>query len=553
MKQRFKKILIIFSFLGVGGFWAFDTADSYFEISKNLEIFASVYREVNTYYVDEIDAADLIRTGVDAMLKSLDPYTNFISESEIEDYRFMTTGQYGGIGSQITQRDDFVVIREPYEGWPAQKAGLRAGDVLLEIDGKTTKSKTTDDVSKMLKGQPGTEVKLLVKRQGVEKPFIKLVKREEIKVKNVPYYGMINKNVGYIKFTGFRQQAADEVKDALVELKKNPEFKGLVLDLRGNPGGLLDEAIKAVNIFVEKGLLVVSTKGKMQDWNKQYTTDAEPTDLATPVVVLTDKGSASASEIVSGSLQDLDRAVIVGENTYGKGLVQTTRPLPYNTQLKVTTSKYYIPSGRCIQALDYAHKDEEGKATKTADSLKKAFKTKCGRLVYAGAGIKPDVSLDRKKYSDLILSLGSKNLFFDFATDFRNRNDSIPPANVFKLSETEWNNFVNFLKNKEYTYTTDTEENLKKMVASAKDEKYFDALKADFDDMEKKLKADKQADVIKFKEDIKEILEDEIAARYYFQRGRIQASFDDDQDVQEALKIINNQDRYKKLLSVSKE
>ena len=538
--------------ISVFGLFSFDLTDNYFEISKNLEIFASIYKELNTYYVDEIEPAKLIRSGIDPMLKSLDPYTNYISESEIEDYRFMITGQYGGIGAQIAERDGYVMIREPYEGWPAQKADVRAGDIILAIDGKTTKGKSTDDISKMLKGQAETDVELTIKRQGEAQELKKVVKRQEIKTKNVPYYGMINKNIGYIKFVGFRQDAADDVKKAFLELKKNPDFKSLVFDLRGNPGGLLDEAIKCVNIFVDKGQLVVSTKGKMRDWNKEYLTEEPATDLKIPIVILTDKGSASAAEIVSGSLQDLDRAVLVGENTFGKGLVQTTRPLPYGTQLKVTTSKYYIPSGRCIQAIDYSHRDENGKALKTADSLKKAFKTKDGRVVYAGQGVKPDLSLDHKKYADVIVSLNNKFLFFDFATKYRQVHPTIADAASFKLSESDWQEFEAFLKDKEYEYTTETEETLQKLEKTAKEEKYYDAIKGEIDAATQRLKADKQSDVEKYKTEIKELLEDEIASRYYYQRGRIEASFDDDVDVQEAIRVLGDPERYQKILTVQK-
>lgn len=549
--QRFKKPAILLLFISSFGFFSFRAADNYFEISKNLEIFASIVKEVNTYYVDEVEASTLLRTGIDAMLKSLDPYTEYYSESEIEDYRFMTTGQYGGIGASISKRGDYVMILEPYEGWAAQKADLRAGDIIMEIDGKNMKGKSTDEVSKLLKGQADTDIKMLIKR-GEGEPFVKVFKRDDIKVKNVPYYGMINENIGYIKFSGFRQQAADEVRDALVELKKNPKMTGVVLDLRGNPGGLLDEAIKAVNIFVEKGQLVVSTKGKMTEWNKEYITEAEPTDLKIPLVVLTDGGSASAAEIVSGSLQDLDRAIVVGENTFGKGLVQTTRPLPYNTQMKITTSKYYIPSGRCIQALDYAHKDESGKATKMADSSKRAFKTKCGRTVFDGNGIKPDIELERKDYADVVASLGEKKLFYDFANAYRIKHPTIAPAKNFNVSEADFQEFLAFLKNKEYEYKTETEETLAALETASKDENYYAALKADIEVMQKKLKDDKREDINKNKEDIKEILEEEIVARYYFQTGRVESSFDDDKDIKEAIQLFNNPDKYRKILSVSR-
>jgi carboxyl-terminal processing protease len=550
--RKIQKIAIITALTGTVGFFGFRTADNYFEISKNIEIFNSIVKEVNTYYVDDVTPAPLLRTGIDAMLKSLDPYTEYYSESEIEDYRFMTTGQYGGIGATISKRGEDIIIQEPYEGWPAQKADLRAGDVILEIDGKSMKGKATDDVSKLLKGQPESEVKLLIRRDGVAEPFVKTIMRAEIQVKNVPYYGMINNNTGYIKFVGFRQNAAKEVQDALVELKKNPNFNSLVFDLRGNPGGLLDEAIKTVNIFEDNGQLVVSTKGKMTEWNKEYKTEGQPVDTKIPVVVLTDGGSASAAEIVSGSLQDLDRALIVGANTFGKGLVQTTRQLPYNTQMKITTSKYYIPSGRCIQALDYAHRDENGKAIKMPDSLRKAFKTKNGRTVYDGNGIKPDVELDRKEYSDIIQSLAEKRLFFDFATEYRSNHPTIPDAKTFSLSDADFQKFVDFTKTKDYSYVTETEKTLEDLEKTAKDEKYYAALQKEIDDIHAKLKADKREDIFKYKEDIREILEEEIIARYYYQTGRVESTFDDDKDIKEALQLFSHPDEYHKLLTASK-
>ena len=551
--KRLKKASLILVILALPTFWAFRSADNYFEISKNLEIMTAVVKEVNTYYVDDVQPAKLLRTGIDAMLNSLDPYTDFYSESEVEDYRFMTTGLYGGIGATVSKNGEYVMIAEPYEGWPAQKNDLRGGDIIMEIDGKSTKGKNTDDVSKMLKGQPDTEVKLLIKREGEKDLITKVLKRQEIKVKNVPYYGMINDKTGYIKFVGFRQEAAAEVSAALQDLKKNnPGMEGMVFDLRGNPGGLLDEAIKTVNIFVNKGQLVVFTKGKMEDSNSEYKTKSDAVDTKIPVVVLVDGGSASAAEIVSGSLQDLDRAIVVGVNSYGKGLVQTTRPLPYNTQMKITTSKYYIPSGRCIQAIDYNKRDSSGHVFRMADSLKHAFKTKAGRTVYDGTGIKPDVNVARKKYAEIILSLGEKRLLFDFATLYRSKHASIPEAKSFRLGDADFNDFLAFLKDKSYAYTTETEKEIKKLEKSAKDEKYYDAIKTNLEALEKTMKADKSEDVQKFKTDIMNLLEEEIAARYYYQAGRIRAGFDHDEDIKTALNLLSHPDEYKKVLTASK-
>jgi len=367
----------------------------------------------------------------------------------------------------------------------------------------------------------------------------------------VPYYGMINDHIGYIKFVGFRENAAADVKNALMELEKNKNLTGLVFDLRGNPGGLLDEAIKTVNIFEDKGQMVVFTKGKTDDANHQYVTEGEPLDTKIPIVALIDGGSASAAEIVTGSLQDLDRAVIVGSNSFGKGLVQTTHPLPYNTQMKITTAKYYIPSGRCIQAIDYNKKDEDGHGYRMPDSLKHAFKTKDGRTVYDGTGIKPDVTVGDKKYANVILSLAQKQLMFDFATIYRSKHDSIPPAKDFRLTESDWNDFLAYLKDKEYEYKTGTEETLTKLEKTAKDEQYYAALEKEFKEMDAKLKADKADDVNKYKSDIMALLQEEIAGRYYFEAGRVEASFHGDPDIQEALKLFQDPTEYHRLLTVN--
>ena len=550
LKKRLKTAGIVAAIAVIPGLFVFKTADNYFEISQNLQIMASVVQDVNTYYVDPVDPAKLLHTGIDAMLKSLDPYTNYYSEDEIEDYRFMTTGQYGGIGSTIGKKGDYVEILEPYKGWPAQKADLRSGDIILQVDGKDVKGKSTDDVSKLLKGSANTDIHLLIQRTGVDKPIEKTITRLEIKVGNVPYYGMINEHIGYIKFVGFRENASVDVKNALDSLKKNNKLEGLVFDLRGNPGGLLDEAIKTVNIFEDKGQLVVFTKGKIEDANHQYFTEAEPIDTKIPIVALVDGGSASAAEIVTGSLQDLDRAVIVGSNSFGKGLVQTTHPLPYNTQMKITTSKYYIPSGRCIQAIDYAKKDEDGHGYRLPDSLKHAFKTKDGRTVYDGTGIKPDVPVGDKKYANVILSLAQKQLMFDYATIYRGKHDNIPDAKNFKLSVSDWNDFMSYLKDKEYNYKTETEETLSKLEKTAKDEKYYAALESDFKEMDAKLKADKNEDVNKYKNDIIELLQEEIASRYYFAAGRVESSFNGDPDIQEAMHLLQTPTEYRDLLTI---
>lgn len=546
----FKKYLIIGA-IAVGSVFSIAAvSNDYFEISKNLDILSTLYREVNTYYVDEVDAAKFMRTGIDAMLESLDPYTNYISESEVEDYKFMTTGQYGGIGSTITQKGDYVVISEPYEGFPAQKAGLRGGDILLEVDGKSVKGKNTSDVSKILKGQPGTDVKVLIRRTGEVKDFEVAIKRQEITVKNVPYYGMVNDQTGYIRLTGFTQEAGKEVREAYVELKKNPKMKSVILDLRENPGGLLHEAVNIANVFVDRGKLVVNTKGKMKEWDKSYNTLDMPVDVSMPMVVLANSRSASASEIVSGVMQDYDRAMIIGQRTFGKGLVQTTRPLTYNTQLKVTTAKYYIPSGRCIQALDYSHRNEDGSVGKVPDSLIKPFKTASGRTVYDGGGIAPDVAIEPRTLSNIAISLLSKRLIFDFATDYRSKHPTIASAREFKIDDALYNEFVKFLADKEYDYTTKSEKALEEYKTAAEKEKYFTSVKDDFEALKAKMAHDKKADLLRFKDEIKELLGEEIITRYYYQRGRIESSFAYDDDVQKAVEVLNNSTLYKETLKI---
>ena len=525
------------------------TEDNYFEISKNLDIYATLLRELNIYYVDEIKPGELMKKGIDDMLESLDPYTNYIPESDIEDFRIMTTGQYGGIGAMIRMKGDYVAISEPYEGKPAQKADLRAGDLVLEVNGVSAKGKKTDEVSKILKGTPGTPVKIVIEREGEKKPIEKTLMREEIKVPSVPYFGMIDDKTGCIKLTGFTENAANEVKAALTELKQNPNFKSLVFDLRGNPGGLLKEAVDIVNLFVEKGQEVVNTRGKVKDWDRSHVAINNPVDLETPLVVLVDRGSASASEIVSGAIQDFDRGVIVGQRTYGKGLVQQTRPLSYNAQLKVTVAKYYIPSGRCIQALDYSHRNEDGSVDKVPDSLITAFKTKNGRIVYDGGGVAPDVTTEPHKYSNIAASLVGKSLIFDYATKYRIVHPSITAAKEFKLSDTEYTDFMAFLDGKEYDYTTKSETTLDELKKIAEQEKYFSDVKPEFEALKIKIAHNKKSDLIKFKDEIDEFLESEIASRYYYQKGRLESLFKTDPEVKKAVEILNDNSKYKSILT----
>jgi carboxyl-terminal processing protease len=546
-----KKTILIIAFAATVSVFSYSFVDEYFEVSKNLDIYASVFREVNIYYVDSVEPGKLMKKSVDAMLETLDPYTNYIPESDIEDYRFMTTGQYGGIGALIRKSGDYVSISEPYEGYPAQKADLRAGDEILEVDGKSMKGKSTDDVRHLLKGQPKTEVKLLIRRGGEKASLTKILMREDIKVKSVPYYGMLNNDIGYIRLSGFTENAGREVKEALTQLKQKNTLKGLVFDLRYNPGGLLNEAVNVANVFVDKGQDIVSTKGKVHDNNRNYKAINSSVDINIPVAVLTNSGSASASEIVSGSLQDLDRAVIVGQRTFGKGLVQTTRPLGYNTQLKITTAKYYIPSGRCIQALDYAHRNEDGSVGKVPDSLMKEFKTKAGRKVYDGGGVLPDIAIDHMRLSNITASLIGKNIIFDYATLYRVQHATIPPAKDFRLSEEDWNSFMTFISDKDYDYTTKSEKALDNLKKDSEDEKYFEGLKNEYDALKNKLSHNKKEDVTRNKDEICDIIQQEIASRYYYQLGKIEASFSHDREIKKAIDVLNNPILYTSILNGS--
>ncbi len=521
-------------------------SDPLFEVSKNLDIFASMYRDVNMYYVDSVNPSKLMKKGIDNMLTSLDPYTTFIPESDKDDYRYMTTGLYGGIGAIIKQIGEFTYISDPYEGYVAQRNGIVAGDRIVSIDGVIAKGKKTDDVSQLLKGQPGTQVKIILERNG--EILEKTLTREEIKVKNIPYYGMIRDGIGYIKLNSFTEGAGRNVAEALKELKEKGNLKGVVLDLRSNPGGLLNEAVNVSNVFLPKGLEIVSTKGKIQDFNKTYKTINEPVDTNLKLVLLVNSSSASASEIVSGSIQDLDRGVILGQRTFGKGLVQTTRSLSYNTQLKITTSKYYIPSGRCIQALDYSHRNEDGSVGKIPDSLVTPFKTRAGRVVYNGGGVLPDVVTEARKYSNISTSLLNKNIVAEYATYYYYKNPKFN-GNDIQLAEKDFTDFQSFISKKDYDYSTKSEKSLDELKKNAEEEKYLAALQSDIDALKSKLAHDKQADVMKNKSEIINLLEDEIASRYYFQKGRVKESLTHDSELDKAIELLNDSGNYYGILS----
>ncbi|WP_276499836.1 S41 family peptidase [Pontibacter litorisediminis] len=522
-------------------------SEKYFEIAKNLDVFATLFKEVNTYYVDDVPPAQMMRTGIDAMLKSLDPYTNYIPEDDIEDFRTMTTGQYGGIGAIIGSRDGKVVVQMPYENSPAHKAGLSIGDEILKINGVDVRGKSTEEVSKLLKGQANTSIKLEVRSYGQNKSRNVDLLRENIMVENVPYYGMLNNEIGYLQLAGFTVDAGKEVKTAVQKLKEMGAKK-IVFDLRDNPGGLLHEAVNISNVFVEKGRDIVSTKGKVEEWNKTYKALDEPLDLEMPLVVLTSSRSASASEIVAGVMQDYDRAVLVGERTFGKGLVQVTRPLSYNSQLKVTTAKYYIPSGRCIQAIDYAHRNEDGSVAAIPDSLRAAFKTAAGRVVYDGGGVSPDVEVEQPSFSEITRTIAGKGYFFDYANRYKLDHPSIPSAKEFKLTDTEYKKFVAYLEDKDLSYSTAIESELEDVAAKAKEGKHYDDIQAELEAIRKKVSHNKANDLMRFRTEIQEMLEAEIASRYYLQKGYIESSFDDDPDILAAVQVLNDPVKYKSYL-----
>ena len=523
--------------------------DKDFEMSKNLDIYHTLFRELSIYYVDEIDPGDLVKKSIDEMLKTLDPFTEFIPESAIEDFRIQTTGQYGGIGAIIHNKGKYVEIVEPIADAPAHLAGIKAGDIIKEIDGRDIADINQDDVSELLKGEPKSKVTLTV-----ETPYTGQIRkvdivRQKIKMKSVPYYGMVADGIGYILLTSFTENCSQEVKDAMLNLKKNNQIKGLILDLRGNPGGLLNEAVSISNIFVDKGSEIVSTKGKVKVWNKTYYATSDPIDTGTPLAVLINSRSASASEIVSGVIQDLDRGVIIGTRSFGKGLVQTTRDLSYNTKLKLTTAKYYIPSGRCIQALDYSHRNEDGSVGKVPDSLITKFQTRVGRDVYDGGGVLPDVKVESEIMSNIAYSLYSKNMIFDYATLYVQKHSSIGGPDKFRISDDDYADFTNFLSDKSYDYTLESEKIIADLEKTIKHEKHSNSVESELEQLRTKLAHNKENDLQMRKSEISCLLQEEIVSRYYFQEGRAKAQLQNDSTLVKAIEVLNNPTEYQRLLS----
>lgn len=516
-----------------------------FEVLKNMELMDMIFENLEMYYVDEIQPGNMGKTAIDAMLKELDPYTVYYHESNMEDYRLMTTGQYGGIGALIRRIGDFTYIAEPYEGNPAFKAGAKAGDKILSIDNINMKGKNSDDVSTALKGPKGSTIQLRVERNGqvLDIP----ITRDEIKLPDVPYSGMISPAIGYIKLNSFTQTASVDVRRAYDELK-GKGMTSLVLDLRGNGGGLLIEAVRIVNMFVKKGQTVVTTKGRIKEENRDYKTSETPVDPDIPLVVLIDEGSASASEIVAGSLQDLDRAVIIGNTSFGKGLVQRTFDLKYGSKIKLTISKYYTPSGRCVQRLEYYEKANGEKAKEIPDSLLKTFKTVNGRTVIDARGIEPDIDIEELNYSRLTATLVANNIIFNYATQYAQAHPTIGPAKTFRLTEEEYAAFKAYVLQQEFTYSTASEEQLEKMKATAETEGFYGDLKAEYDALLVKVTPSKARDLEKFSEEIRDILANEIVSRYYYQAGRAEQAFQQDRDVNKALEVLQDTKKLNSIL-----
>jgi len=551
MSNKILKTALALSIVVIIGLsvWGFKSDQKNFEISKNLDIFYTLVRELNLFYVDEVKPDKLIKTGIDDMLETLDPYTVYIPESEMDDFKFMTTGEYAGIGAMISKRGKQIIVAEPYEGFPAQVSGLRAGDVFIEVDGKPVDKMVVSDVSEILKGPAKKPIKVKMQRPGEKKPFTLDIVREEIQIDPVTYYGMVDSKTGYIRLSSFTDGCSESVRKAFIDLRDKKGATSMVLDLRSNPGGLLGEAVKVTNLFVDHGQEIVSTKGKVSQWDKTYRATEAPVDSVMPVIVLVNSGSASASEIVAGALQDLDRAVIMGNRTFGKGLVQTTRDLSYNTKLKVTTAKYYIPSGRCIQALDYSHRNADGSVGNIPDSLITEFKTKNGRIVKDGGGVTPDIRNVQDTLSALSYKLVQDYMIFDFATEYAAKHKSIAPPDQFAIGDDIYSEFHEFLTDKKFSYESRSEQNLKTLIETAKKERYYDGAKSEFAALEKGLTLNLNQDLDKSSEEIRDLLKDEIVSRYYYQKGAIVAALRTDKEIKNVVSLFHNPSEYTRLLT----
>ena len=520
-------------------------------IMRNLDIFNSIYKELQVFYVDSIDAEKSINTAIGAMLNDIDPYTEYIPAKDQDSFLTMTSGEYGGIGSYITERNGKVYISEPFENSPAHKAGLRAGDHIVKINNDTTAGWTSSKVSENLKGQAGTSLRIEVKRPYVVDSMLTFdIVREKIQVSAVPYYGVIKDNIGYIYLTSFTETAAKEVRDALIDLKKDPRVKSIILDLRGNGGGLLESAVKIVGLFVPKNTEVLRTRGKGHLSEKVYKTTSKPVDTEIPLAVFIDGSSASSSEITAGALQDLDRAVIIGSRSYGKGLVQSTRQLPYDGLLKVTIAKYYIPSGRLIQAIDYSHRNPDGSVARIPDSLTNLFKTKHGREVRDGGGITPDVKIEWDKMNRLTYNIIRDLWAFNYANRFYATTPSIASAEEFVITDSIFNDFKKFIDPDKFQYDKVCETMLGELRKTAEAEGYMnDETKAQFDALEGLLRHNLDKDLDNNRKAINEILSDEIVGRYYYQKGQVIDNLKYDEALDRAAAILNDPQAYRKILS----
>lgn len=548
-KIRSGRLIIVFSLLllaslSTGFLVTQETRD--FRIAKNLDIFFSLFKELNTFYVDEINPDKLIKAGIDNMLKTLDPYTVYYPESDADEFTFMTTGKYGGIGSLVRGGGEYVVISEVYKGFPADLAGIKAGDLLKKVDGLSLKGIATDIVSDKLKGNPGSDITVTTERNGIETDY--KMKREKIAIPPIPYAGMIDSKTGYIRLRSFTQDCIIDFKEALLKVKSNNPQQ-IIIDLRGNPGGLLTEAVAVVNLFVGPGNPVVSTKGKVKQFDEDFKTTKAAVDENIPLAILINRGSASAAEIVAGAIQDLDRGIIVGQRSYGKGLVQVTRPLSYNTQLKVTTAKYYIPSGRCIQAVDFSHPNEDGSVGIIPDSLISEFKTKKGRIVKNGGGITPDIEVLQEPLSQISTELYLKYLIFDFSTQYCRTHPDINSPSQFRFTDQDYSDFRNFIISRNFTYKSITEESLNELIANAKKEKYYEIHKDLFNELEKDVTHNPEQDLTMFRNEITELIEEEIIGRYFYEDGAIAWSLQKDDEVKKAIEILNDREKYISILN----
>lgn len=571
MKNRLLSCIILFSILYVPASYSQEkdslkinkAQERYFEIGKNIEIFNSIFRELDMFYVDTINVPETMRSAIDNMLKGLDPYTEYYNEEDMEDFTFMTTGEYAGIGSSIVYKDNRIIITEPFEDKPAAKAGLKAGDIILEIDGKDmTKCDKVDGeaygrtlsnyVSLHLKGQPNTIINVKIERQGEKKPLTFKVTREKIQVDAVPYSEIISPGVGYINLTSFTDKSAADVKKAFLDLKKQ-DIKSLVFDLRQNGGGILEEAVQIVNMFTPKGKTVLTTKGKLKQWDRTYRTTIEPMDTDIPLVVLVDRGSASAAEIVAGALQDMDRAVLIGERTFGKGLVQAPRQLPYGNSVKITTSKYYIPSGRCIQAIDYSHRNADGSVGRIPDSLTHVFYTEIGRPVRDGGGVSPDITLDEEKMVTISYYLENQFIIFDWVTNWTMKHKTIAAPESFTISDDDYNNFKEYVKSKDFKYDRLSERNMESLKEIMEFEGYMKTAGDEFKALEAKLVPDLDRDLETFKDDIIKHINTEIIKRYHYKKGEFMYVLKNDKGIVKAIDILNNNDTYKGLLAAPTE